>query len=225
MELSRRLEQDLFRHADVPIPAGWGSPPTDVECHQIGALVPAIRRLDDRSDAVICWLLGGRARCDRLAITCLVVALAPLAISRCKGRLDRVDDYLTELVLVACDAEVASLRRSRRRCASVILDRAWDVLREPERRPSPVVLVDPVELGAESPAVGPTVEQVALGRAVVDGFRAELSRSAGSRRAAVAAWNSVVELIDRGDRSSRERRRWKYSREVLRRQGLPDLVA
>lgn len=170
-------------------------------------------------------MLGGQARHDRLATTCLIVGLAPLAISRCKGRFGWVDDYLTELVFVVGDVEVSALRRSRRRCASLILDRAWDVLREPERRPSPVLPVDPVELGAARRVPGPTVEQMALDRVVIDGFRGELSRTADSRRAAVAAWNSVVELIDRGNRSSRERRRWKYAREVLRRQGLPDLVA
>src|SRR5688572_25119129 len=124
MNLSTRIDQQLDRRDPVPQP--WGDPPPGAGA-SLGDVISALRRLDDDSDLTVEWLLRAAARSDPLAATVLVAGLAPLAIARCRGRSELIDDFLTEIVLVAGTVDVDDLRRSRRRHAAVILDRAWDV--------------------------------------------------------------------------------------------------
>jgi hypothetical protein len=64
-------------------------------------------------------LVGGPAQADDPALSLVVSALAPLAIQRCSGRPDLIDDLLTEMVLVGRTIKLNELFRSRRRHASV----------------------------------------------------------------------------------------------------------
>lgn len=224
MDVCTRLDKQSERSRGQALPPGWGTADPLGEVRSLGELVGAIRRLDDYSDRCVVALLGGEARGDRLAVTVIVTALLPLLLARCRHDRDKVDDYVAELALVIATVDVRALERSRRRAAGVLLDRAWDEVRAAGRRPEPVVPVDPTEIARIRPGSGESVEEVAVNRAALAEFRAALQRSSPSCQAAVEAWNSVVDLADRVDRSSVERRRWKYARGVLRRHGSPELA-
>lgn len=170
-------------------------------------------------------LLDGDARGDPRAVAVIVTALLPLVLARCRRDRDRVDDYVAELALVIATVDVGALRRSRRRAGGVLLDRAWDEVRRPVRRPAPIVPVDPADLGRRQRDMGSSVEDDAVARVTMAEVQAAVGRAAVERPWVVPAWNTAVELAERAHRDPVEARRWKYVREVLRRHVLPDVAA
>jgi hypothetical protein len=211
MNLSTRIDQHLARHSDVP--ARWGVPPSSIGT-SIGGVVAALRRLDDGSDRTVEWLLRAEARSDPLATIVLVAALAPLSIARCRGRSDLIDDFLTEIVLTAGAVDVADLRRSRRHHVAVILDRAWDVVRKPDRRPAPVVPVDPSTFHDHLEAVD---NDGVLDRVALTEARAAVIRESAEHPNVVRAWNSVLQISQLTHRTRRDKARYSYSLAVVRR--------
>jgi hypothetical protein len=105
------------------------------------------------------------------------------------------------------------------------LDRAWDEVRRPSRRPSPVVPVDPAVLLTACGAQGRSVEDEALGRVAFAEAEAAVRRVGVERPWVVSAWVSALELAERVDRDATATRRWKYVRGVLRCHVAPELVA
>lgn len=220
MNLSTRIDNHVGRCCAV-LPPEWGAPPTGVR--PVAAdLVGAIRRLDDDSDRVVEWLLRPEARRNPIAAELLVSALAPLAITRCRNEPGLIDEYLTEIVLVAAEVDVADLRRSRRRHASVILDRAWDVVRAPVRRPVPVVPIDPQSF-ADRPVLADFDD--VPDRAVLLDVRAAVLRESTAHPNVVRAWNSVLELSELTPRTRRQKARYSYSLAVVRRYCGPRAAA
>jgi hypothetical protein len=211
MNLSTRIDQHLARHNRVP--ARWGTPPAGVGT-SLEDVVAKVRRLDDGSDQTVEWLLRAEARSDPLATTVLVAALAPLSIARCRGRSELIDDFLTEIVLVAGAVDVADLQRSHRRHVAVILDRAWDVVRKPDRRPAPVVPVDPSTLHEQQVAGH---DDGVLDRVALNEARAAVMRESAAHPNVVQAWNSVLQISQVTHRTPREKARYSYSLAVVRR--------
>ena len=72
-------------------------------------LINDIRGLGDESDGALRALLNV-APFDESAVAAVIVALLPLALSRCTGSRDRVDDLISELAIVI--GEVAADRAS-----------------------------------------------------------------------------------------------------------------
>jgi hypothetical protein len=212
MNLSTRIDHELGRCGD-DVPLCWGTPPGGAG-RMLTDLIGAVRRLDEGSDRSIEWLLRAEVRSDPLAITVLVSALAPLAIARCRGRTELIDDFLTEIVLVAGSIDVGDLCRSRRRHAAVILDRAWDVVRKPDRRPEPVVPVDPRTFRDHQ---APPDADGVLDRVALLGVRAAVMREGLEHPNVVRAWNAVVEISQTTRRTQREKARYSYSLAVVRR--------
>src|SRR6187431_2310323 len=98
MHLAQRVDRDLYRHLNDPPPSSWGPPPNP-SGRRLGSALAGVRRLDRTSDELVDWLVGGAAQGDPLGLSLLVSALAPLAIRRCNGRPDVIDDVLTDVVL------------------------------------------------------------------------------------------------------------------------------
>jgi hypothetical protein len=225
MDVCSLLESQVGHSCREPIPDCWGSSSVLLDAGSVGALIGVIRRLDDRSDRVLLALLEGGARGDPLGTAVIVAALVPLVLARCRGDRDRVDDYVAELALVIAIVDIEALYRSRRRVGSVLLDRAWDEVRRPIRRPSPVVPMDPTVLPVAQRDESRSVEDEALGRLAFAETDAAVRRVGVERPWVVAAWVSAVELAAASDRDAVEARRWKYVRGVLQRHVAPELVA
>jgi hypothetical protein len=225
MDVCSLLESQVGLSCREPIPACWGDCPALRDAGSVGALIGVIRRLDDRSDRALLALLEGGARGDPLCTAVIVAALVPLVLARCRGDRDRVDDYVAELALVIATIDTAALRRSRRRVGGVLLDRAWDEIRRPLRRPAPVVPMDPTVLPVAQLDERRSVEDEALGRLAFVEAEAVVRRVGVERPWVVAAWLSALELADQSERDSVEARRWKYVRGVLRTHVAPELVA
>ena len=225
MDVCTLLEQHIAHSHRSVIPYSWGGDPALQQLGTIECLVGVVRHLDDRSDALLLALLKGEARGDPLCSAAIITALLPLVLARCRGDRDRVDDYVAELALVIATVEVAALERSQRRVGSVLLDRAWDEVRRPVRRPPPVDLTDPAELVGRHPSPGLSPEDEALGWIAVDEARSAVVRVGAKRTWVIPAWNAAVELADRDDRDRVEARRWKYVRGVLRLHVAPEIAA
>jgi hypothetical protein len=225
MDVCSLLESQVGHSCREPIPDCWGDSPALVDAGSVDALIGVIRRLDDRSDRALLALFEGGARGDPLCTAVIVAALVPLVLARCRGDRDRVDDYVAELTLVVATIDVEALRRSRRRVGGVLLDRAWDEVRRPLRRPAPVVPMDPTVLPVARLDERRSVEDEVLGRVAFAEAAAAVRRVGVERPWVVAAWVSALELADLRERDSVEARRWKYVRGVLRTHVAPELVA
>jgi hypothetical protein len=225
MDVCSLLEVQVGRSCREPIPDRWGDSSALLDAGSVGALIGVIRRLDNRSDRVLLALLEGGARGDPLCTAVIVAALVPLVLARCRGDRDRVDDYVAELALVIATVDVEALHRSRRRVGGVLLDRAWDEIRRPFRRPSPVAPMDPTLLSVSQLDESRSVEDEALGQLAFPEAEAVVRRVGVQRPWVAAAWVSALELAERVDRDAVEARRWKYVRVVLQRHVAPELVA
>jgi hypothetical protein len=225
MDVCSLLELQVGHSFREPIPDCWGRSPALVDAVSAGALVGVIRRLDDRSDHVLLALLEGGARGDPLVTAVIIAALVPLVLARCRGDRERVDEFVGELALVIATVNTDALNRSRRRVGGVLLDRAWDEVRRPFRRPSPVVPMDPDLLLVTHEPEGRSAEDEALGHLAFPEADAVVRRIGAERPWVVAAWTSALELVDLPDRDKVDARRWKYVRNVLQRHVAPELVA
>jgi hypothetical protein len=225
MDVCSLLEAQVGHSCREPIPDSWGDSSVLLDIGSVGALIDAIRRLDDRSDRALTALFEGGARGDPFCTAVIVAALVPLLLSRCRGDRDRVDEFVAELALVIATVDPVALRRSRRRVGGVLLDRAWDEVRQPFRRPSRTVPTDPTVLPDSQLDDRRSVEDEALGRLAFAEAQAVVSRVATARPWVEAAWVSALELADVSDRDAVSTRRWKYVRCVLQRHVAPELVA
>jgi hypothetical protein len=225
MDVCSLLETQVGHSSGEPIPDCWGRSLALVDAGSIGALIGVIRRLDDRSDRALLALLEGGARGDPLGTAVIVAALVPLVLARCRGDRERVDEFVGELALVIAIIDVEALYRSRRRVGGVLLDRAWDEVRRPFRRPSPVVPMAPDLLLVAHEPEGRSAEDEALGHLAFPEAAATVRRVGVERPWVVAAWTSALELADVADRDAVEARRWKYVRSVLQQHVAPELVA
>jgi hypothetical protein len=225
MDVCSLLELQVGHSRRKSIPDGWGDSSELAFAGSVGALIGVIRRLDDRSDRVLLALLEGGARGDPLCTAVIVAALLPLVLARCRGHRDRVDEFVGELALVIATVDTDALRRSRRRVGGVLLDRAWDEVRRPFRRPSPVVPMAPDLLLATHEPEGRSAEDEALGHLAFPEADAAVRRVGVERPWVVAAWTAALELADVADRDAVETRRWKYVRSVLQQHVAPELVA
>jgi hypothetical protein len=124
-----------------------------------------------------------------------------------------VDEFLTEIVLVAGSIDSGILTGCRRHAASVILDRAWDNVRKRLRRPEPVVPASPM-LQDMREAVVELEEEAVLDVVALWQMRDALVRDHG--RAAIRAWNTVIELGEQPRRTQSERARLRYACRILR---------
>jgi hypothetical protein len=225
MDVCALLESQVGRSGREPIPDGWGNSSALLDAGSVGALIGVIRRLDDGSDRVLLALFEGGARGDPLCTAVIVAALVPLVLARCRGDRDRVNDYVAELALVIATVDVEALHRSRRRVSGLLLDRAWDEIRRPFRRPSPVAPMDPTLMSVSQLDERRSVEDEALGHLAFPEAEAVVHRVGVARPWVAAAWVSALELAERVDRDAVEARRWKYVRGVLRTHVAPELVA
>lgn len=215
------LEADVYR-SDVL--ARWSQDPVLSHYRSVDELIDNIRSLGTASDVAIHALVDVAA-VDNRAVAALVVALLPLALSRCAGSRDRVDELIGELAIVIADAAVSGLPPSRRRLANVLLDRAWAQVRLPARRVREPVVADPVEFGWRLVAPGPDPADVAVGRVALEGLVRSMARAEPWQATTVRAWNTAVALAGLEQRSYAERTRMKYARKVLRRALPAELVA
>jgi hypothetical protein len=225
MNVCSLLEVQVGHLRGEAIPDCWGRSPALLDAGSVGGLIAMIRRLDDRSDRVLLALLEGGARGDPLCTAVIVAALVPLVLARCRGDRDRVDEFVGELALVIATVDVEALRRSRRRVGGVLLDRAWDEVRRPFRRPSPTVPMDPDLMLVTYEPEGRSAEEEALGHLALPEAAAVVRRVGVERPWVMAAWVSALELVDLPERDMVEARRWKYVRCVLQQHVAPELVA
>jgi hypothetical protein len=216
MDVCALLEDHINHSSAGPIPRCWGDDPTLHDCGSIGELVAAIRALDDRSDALLLALLDGPARRDGLCGAAIITALLPLIFRRSEGGRNRCDEFVAELAVVIGSVPIEALRQSRRRVGGVLLDRAWDQVREPLRRPDRSIPADPAVLFDRLADDTVTVEDDVLDRMAPAEARERVLKASESRPWVVAAWNSAIELWDLPHRDSVEARRWQYVRRVLK---------
>jgi hypothetical protein len=216
MDICMLLEQQVKHSSAAPIPPGWGGSPALRRPGSIGGLVDAIRLLDDRSDALLLDLLDGPARRDELCGSVIITALLPLVFARCDRNRDRVDEFVAELALAIGTVPIEALRRSRRRVGAVLLDRAWDQVREPLRRPDRSIPADPNDLFSRLSDQSVSVEDDVLDRLEPAEVREQVRRVGATRPFVVNAWNSAIELWDMPKRNTVEARRWHYVKRVLR---------
>jgi hypothetical protein len=175
-----------------------------------------IRELDDASDLILSGLVRA-ARHDQLAVEVVIVGLLPLALSRCGRASERVDELIGELAIVVAEAARDGLPPSGRRIANVLLDRAWGRVRRPARRVHEIVSTDAVELGWRLIDRDPDPADLAVNRVVLEELRQSLGAHRSSHRATIRAWNVAVSLADAEVKSTSDRCRLKYARQVLRR--------
>jgi hypothetical protein len=187
-------------------------------------LIHEIRALGDGSDLALRALLQSAHR-DAHAVEVVIVALVPLALSRCRHSRDRVDELIGELAIVIAEAAREGLPPSRRRVANLLLDRAWGQVRKPARRVREPVMMDAVDLGWRLVDRSPDPADVAVDRVMLDDVVRALQARASSCASVVRAWNVAVSLAEVEERSSSDRIRLKYARQVLRRSLAADLVA
>jgi hypothetical protein len=221
MDVCQALEIALRRSCAVE---RWSDDPVLADSNGLDDLIREIRVLGDRSDEALRALVRA-ARRDPHAVEATVVALLPLALSRCRGSQDRADELIGELVIVIAEAAQRGLPLSPRRVANVLVDRAWGRVRGPSRRVRQPVMVDPVELGWRLVDRGPDPADVAISRMMLDALVQAVRAKASSQAATARAWNVAVSLADVESRSVSDRVRLKYARRVLRRSLAADLVA
>jgi hypothetical protein len=190
----------------------------------VDELIAEIRALGDDSDDVLRALLRAADR-QGYAVEIVIVALLPLALSRCRHSRDRVDELIGELAIVIAEAAREGLPASRRRVANILLDRAWGRAREPARRVREPVVMDGLDLGWRLVDRSPDPADVAVDRVMLDGLAERLRARASSHASVVRAWNVAVSLADAEERSSSDRIRLKYARQVLRRSFAAEQVA
>lgn len=222
MNICEVLERDLRRVTRGQVPPDWRGVSGLETLDRIDDLTRAIRRLDLDSDRVVAALLASGAH-DEVATSALVVALLPLVLARCRGRRDCMDEMIGEIALVIVAVREASPIATHRRLASVLVDRAWDRVRRPWRRPSLSLSTGIPELAAVD--CGDDPETAAVDRVAVLQIRGMLAAEGNSGRSVVAAWNSVIELSEREHRTRSETDRLKYARHLLRRRLGPELAA
>ena len=138
---------------------------------------------------------------------------------------ERVEAFAAELAVVLGEAWAGELPASSRRLGSVMVDRAWGRVRAAERKGR---WLQPVELDetVERLAGGvPSPEETVVTRVTVGEFRRSLAAHDDDEVSVMVlrAWDTAAELVDRVDRSQRDRNRWRYARLVLRRRVSPDL--
>jgi hypothetical protein len=215
------LEADVYR-SDVL--ARWSQQPVLSRYRSVCDLIDGIRGLGAESDATVRSLVDLSAADDR-AVETLIVALLPLALGRCGGSRDRVDELIGELAIVIAEAAVSGLLPSRRRLANVLLDRAWAQVRLPARRVREPVITDPVDFEWRLEDPRPDPADVAVGRVALDGLVRSMASAEAWQATTVRAWNTAVALAGLEQRTYAERIRLKYARKVLRRVVPPELVA
>lgn len=216
MDICVLLDDHVNHSSDRSIPPEWGNEPSITDCQSVGDLVTAIRRLDCQSDGLLLALIDGPARHDALASSVVVSALLPLLIRRCGGKRDLINEFVGELALVIAEVPIEALRQSSRRVGGVLLDRAWDEVRGPLRRPDRSVPVDPGDLFDRLSSETMSVEDEVLDRLMPQAVRAQVRSAAVARPCVVEAWNTAIELFDHYRRTPTETRRWFYVRRLLR---------
>jgi hypothetical protein len=212
VDICRWLELDFYRSDALE---RWSAEPTLARYATLESLVLDIRALDDRSDDALRALVEIGQR-DELAVEALLVALLPLALSRC-ARADRVDELLGELAIVVGELGGCGVPHSSRRVANVLLDRAWGRLRQLRRRVGEPVPFDPLELGWHVRDRVRDPADVALGRVLLDDLLDSLRSRSKPGDPAVRAWNIATRLADAETRSESEQQQLRYARRVLRR--------
>jgi hypothetical protein len=215
------LEADVY---GSNVLAGWSQNHVLARYRHVEDLVDDVRALGTASDDAVNALLHVGAADDR-AVETLIVALLPLALSRCGGSRDRVDELIGELAIVIAEAAVSGLPPSSRRLANVLLDRAWAQVRLPARRVREPVVADPVEFNWRLVDPGPDPSEVAVGRVALEGLVQSMASAKAWQATTVRAWNTAVTLAGLEQRTYAERIRLKYARKVLRRAVPPELVA
>jgi hypothetical protein len=189
----------------------------------VDELINVIRALGQASDDALRAVLQTVDR-DRYAVEIVIVALAPLVLSRCRHSPDRADELIGELAIVTAEAARDGLPPSGRRVANVLLDRAWGRVRKPARRVRKPVVIDAVDLGWRLVDREPDPADIADDRIMLDGMAARLRARSSSCTSVVRAWNLALRLADVEEPSASDRIRLKYARQVLRRSLAAELV-
>jgi hypothetical protein len=216
MDICMLLDDDINHSSTRPIPPIWGDQTPIRDCDSIGDLVAAVRQLDTRSDQLLLALIEGPARKDPVASSVIVSALVPLVLRRCGGKRELINEFVGELALVIAEVPIEALRQSSRRVGGVLLDRAWDEVRGPLRRPDRSVPVDPGDLFDRLSSETTSVEDEVLDRLMPAAVRAQVCAVGATRPCVVEAWNTAIELFDHERRTPTETRRWFYVRRLLR---------
>lgn len=160
---------------------------------------------------------------DAAASVVVLAGLLRLRAGRCAGAPERVDALAGELAVVLAEAWRGELRMdSSRRLANVMADRAWGRVRAAERK-GRWLHTEPIETRrAEKAAVVPGPEDQVATAVTVRALHDRLHEPEVPAPVA-RAWDTVVELADRDERSQADRNRWQYARRVLRRHVTADL--
>ncbi len=220
MDLANRLERELARCTRDRVPHEWRDHDCLAACATVSELVRRVRRVGPNSDALVDALLAVEERRDEATLIVEVASL-PLARARCAGDRDRFESLLGELAIVVAEARLAALDGSMRHRLPLLLDRAWDRVRRP--RLSMFLLAGTEVL--ERVADCDDAFDAMLDRLVLEDLRGRLGAGGAASAGLVRAWNSVVVLLEREDRTAAERDRWKYARRVLRRLDVGDTAA
>jgi hypothetical protein len=210
--LCDQLTREQARHARDPLPETWANEPSLVGYANLGQLIIAIRRFDERASEAIKGLLVLDEHRDEATLV-LLSALLPALVGRLRAHRDQIPDALAELALVIRERRAIG---GHRQAGNVLLDRVCDRLRRPagQRGFQPVIV--PIEEGADlpDPAAGP--ERLAVDRVALDQFRAALVRTAAVNPSARDSLDRVLELTDGRTLSAAERQRLRRARTRLR---------